>query len=71
MLRLLDEVGNRRFSIGSPGHYQRGFEWLETLRSRGFAVRKLVHPARCHTGALGALTNGLQFVALLERVHGE
>ncbi len=68
-LRLLDEVGNRRFAIGSPGHYQRGFEWLEQLRALGFTVRKFVHPAPCHVGPLGALTNGLQFVALLERTR--
>ena len=67
VLRILDEIGNRRFGIGSPGHYQRGFAWLESLRAQGFVVRTLLHPARCHEGLL-ALTNGLQFVALLERL---
>jgi hypothetical protein len=66
-LRLLDEIGNRRFSIGSPGHYQKGFAWLDTLRGSGFLVRRLIHPAGVHVGPLGFLTNGLQFVALLER----
>ena len=69
MLRVLDEIGNRRFAIGSPGHYQRGFEWLALLREHGFSVRELLHPAPCHVGPLGALTNRLQFVALLERTR--
>jgi SAM-dependent methyltransferase len=71
MLRLLDEIGNRRFSISSPGRYQRGFDWLEALCARGFTVRALVHPAPCHAGVLGALTNRWQFVALLERPDGD
>lgn len=70
-LRLLDEIGNRRFAIGSPGRYQRGFAWFDVLRSCGFEVRFLVHPAPCHTGLLGALTNRLQFVALFERAHAD
>ena len=67
MLRVLDEIGNRRFSIRSPGRYQRGFEWISWLETKGFALRSLTHPARCHARLLGALTNRLQFVALLER----
>jgi SAM-dependent methyltransferase len=66
VLRLLDEIGNRRFAIGSPGHYQRGFTWFDLLRSEGFGLRTLIHPARCHVGMLG-LTNRLQFLALFER----
>jgi hypothetical protein len=67
MLRLLDEIGNRRFAIGSPGHYQAGDSWFAVLRGEGFVLRKIVHPARCHIGALGAATNRLQFVASFER----
>ena len=66
-LRVLDEIGNRRFSIGSPGNYQHRFEWFDRLAECGFSMRKLVHPAPCHTGWLGAATNRLQFVALFER----
>lgn len=66
-LRVLDEIGNRRFSIRSPGRYQRGFEWIERLGAQGFTLQALVHPLRCHTGLLGALTNRLQFIAMLER----
>ena len=69
MLRILDEIGNRRFAINSPGHYQRGFAWLDALRGCGFVPRTLLHPAGCHVGPL-ALTNCLQFVALLERPSG-
>ena len=65
-LRILDEIGNRRFSIGSPGNYQNGFRWFEALRADGFVLRNLVHPARCHTGLLGAATNRLQFIGLFE-----
>ena len=66
VLRILDEIGNRRFSIGSPGHYQRGFAWFDVLRTAGFEARTVIHPAPCHAGLLG-LTNRLQFVALFER----
>ena len=31
----------------------------------------MIHPAPCHTGALGALTNRLQFVAVFERTHAD
>jgi len=70
VLRILDEIGNRRFSIGSPGHYQRGSAWLDLLRAEGFVVRTLIHPAPCHVGLLG-LTNRLQFVALFERCESD
>jgi SAM-dependent methyltransferase len=49
-LRLLDEVGNRRFGIVSPGLYQRGWEWLPWLEAEGFRQKALVHPLRCHEG---------------------
>ena len=69
-LRAMDEIGNRRFGIGSPGNYQRGFEWFRVLEAGGYRLHHLVHPARCHTGAMGALTNRLQFVALFEKQRG-
>jgi SAM-dependent methyltransferase len=66
-LCVLDEVGNRRFGIPSPYHYQRGREWFPVIEEQGFRLKRLVHPAPCHTGPLGWTTNGLQFVALWER----
>lgn len=66
-LAVLDELGNRRFGIPSPGRYQRGWAWLQHLARAGFTTRRMVHPAACHAGLLGALTNGLQFVAAFER----
>lgn len=67
MLIMMDEAGNRRFRIPSPGLYQRAWEWIEHISSLGFVLRTLQHPAPCHGGRLGKLTNHLQFVALLER----
>lgn len=66
-LKILDEIGNRRFGILSPGRYQRAWAWLEHLESLGFTVAFLQHPAICHSGVLGSLTNSLQFIALLEK----
>lgn len=66
-LVVLDELGNRRFGIPSPGTYQREWTWLTHLASRGFHVRTMIHPAPCQRGLLGALTNPLQFVAVFER----
>jgi SAM-dependent methyltransferase len=66
-LFVLDQLGNRRFGVQSPGHYQREFDWLALLEVAGFHRRALIHPARCHTGAVGMMTNRLQFLALLER----
>lgn len=66
-LAMLDELGNRRFGIPSPGRYQRGWEWLPPLAAAGFRPVQMVHPARCQTGMLGVLTNPLQFVAAFER----
>ncbi|MEX2269841.1 MAG: methyltransferase domain-containing protein [Vicinamibacterales bacterium] len=68
-LAVMDELGNRRFGIESPGRYQRGWDWLDHLADAGFGVRQLIHPASCHSGILGALTNRLQFVAVFERVN--
>ena len=70
-LTILDEIGNRRFGIPSPGAYQRDWSWLPALQSRGFVPRTMIHPAPCHAGVLGALTNRLQFVAIFERTHAD
>ena len=70
-LSLMDELGNRRFGIPSPGKYQRRWSWLPRLESHGFVPRTMIHPARCHTGRFGAVTNGLQFVAVFERAHAD
>ena len=67
-LAILDELGNRRFGITSPQHYQRGTEWTAQLASRGWKMRTMIHPCQCHTGLLGTLSNHLQYVALYERV---
>ena len=69
LLKALDEAGNRRFGVGSPGNYQRGFDWFEILEARGYRVHTLIHPAECHRMLLGTLTNRLQFVALFERTR--
>ncbi len=66
-LAVLDELGNRRFGVPSPYRYQQAWEWDDWLRTEGFLCRTVVHPAPCHVGPLGLLTNGLQFVALWER----
>lgn len=70
-LAVMDEIGNRRFGIPSPGTYQRDWSWLPRLRSHGFTPRTMIHPAPCHTGIFGALTNRLQFVAVFERTHAD
>lgn len=67
VLAVLDELGNRRFGIPSPYAYQHGWAWIEAIERAGFARRGWVHPARCHTGVLGAATNRLQFLGLWER----
>jgi len=66
-LAILDELGNRRFGIPSPQHYQRAWEWSKHLASRNWKTRAIIHPCPCHTGPLGALSNHLQYVALYER----
>lgn len=66
-LAVLDEIGNRKFGIPSLYQYQKRWEWFDIARSEGFELRKLVYPAPVHIGALGVLTNALQFVALWER----
>jgi SAM-dependent methyltransferase len=66
-LALFDEIGNRRFGIPSPYHYQKDWEWSSLIEQAGFVRRQLVHPAPCHVGPLGWATNQLQFVSLWER----
>lgn len=68
-LAVLDEIGNRRFGIPSPQHYQYSSQWTEYLKLRGWALRQMIHPSPCHVGALGALTNRLQYIALYERLE--
>ncbi|RYG64916.1 methyltransferase domain-containing protein [bacterium] len=67
-LCLLDEIGNRKFGIPSLYQYQRRWSWFKVIEKQGFVLRKLVYPAPCHVGVLGALTNPLQFIGLWERV---
>ena len=66
-LAVLDELGNRRFGIPSTYRYQRKWEWHAQLLAAGWQSISFIHPAPCHTGALGAMTNSLQYVALYER----
>ena len=66
-LCLLDEIGNRRFGIRSVYRYQRGWEWSELLEANGFQSIRKIHPARCHAGLLGRLTNRLQYLELWRR----
>lgn len=65
-LAALDELGNRRFGIPSPGRYQRDWAWVKSLESQGFVRSAFVHPMPCHVGLLSS-TNGLQFLALWRR----
>lgn len=66
-LSILDELGNRRFGIPSPQHYQRDWEWTEHLATRNWKMRTMIYPCQCHSGMLGELSNQLQYVALYER----
>lgn len=66
-LCLLDEIGNRRFGVPSLYRYQERWAWDRIFETTGFRSRRLIHPAPCHSGILGSLTNDLQFIALWER----
>jgi ubiquinone/menaquinone biosynthesis C-methylase UbiE len=66
-LAVLDELGNRRFGIPSPQHYQYSSQWTEHLKARGWILRQLIDQCPCHSGVLGAMTNRLQYLALYER----
>ena len=67
VLCLLNEIGNRRFGIPSPYHYQKNWEWSPCIEDAGFVLRQTIHPTRCHSGPLGWATNALQFISLWER----
>lgn len=66
-LAVLDELGNRRFGIPSPYHYQRKWEWHDHLLATGWCPISFLNPVPCHTGVLGAMTNSLQYIAFYER----
>ncbi len=66
-LAVLDELGNRRFGIPSPGRYQRNWAWAAWLESRGWRRVYWQHPVASHVGLMGRATNGLQFVGLWQR----
>jgi SAM-dependent methyltransferase len=66
MLFLLDELGNRRFGIPSPGNYQRNWQWGKFLEKNGWQQVSLVYPCESHSGLLGIVTNHLQYIALYE-----
>lgn len=66
-LAVFDELGNRRFGIPTPQHYQRGDEWTRHLEARGWVLRRMLHPCNCHAGWLGRASNHLQYMALYER----
>lgn len=66
-LAVLDELGNRRFGIPSPGRYQRDWAWARWLEGRGLERVHWQHPVASHVGLMGRATNGLQFVGLWRR----
>lgn len=66
-LCVMDELGNRRFSIPSLYHYQKRWSWVELIESSGFRRVSLIESPQVHTGLLGAATNSLQFIGLWER----
>jgi SAM-dependent methyltransferase len=68
VLAALDELGNRRFGIPSPRHYQQRWSWVTWLEAQGWERCHWSHPMPCHRGPL-ALTNPLQFMALWKRMH--
>ena len=67
-LAVLDELGNRKFGIPCLYRYQHRWDWFPIIEEAGFRLVRLIHPAPCHTGLLGRLTNPLQFAAIWERV---
>lgn len=66
-LIALDEVGNFRRGVACPRNYQRRFEWVERIESRGLRRVAWLHPAPVHPGLLGRTTNGLQFIGLWKK----
>lgn len=68
LLIALDEIGNRRFGVASPGHYQERWGWEPSLRAAGFERVAHIYPMECHGGPLGRCTNHLQFMSLWRRI---
>lgn len=66
-LTVFDELGNRRFGVDSPRHYQHLWSWDTTMRAAGFELERRVHPAPVHSTPVLRATNGLQFIALWRR----
>ncbi len=69
LLILLDELGNRKFGIPSPGHYQKAWEWLPVLAEAGFRLERLVHPSPCNGPLLDPVAASTQFIALWSRAE--
>lgn len=67
VLSIMDEMGNRRFGIPSPYHYQYNWGWIRWLSRRGFERLDWAHPMECHAGMM-AVTNRLQFLGLWRRL---
>lgn len=66
-LCALDELGNRKFGIPCLYKHQKGWTWFETIRSAGFELVRLEHPAPCHTGIM-RFVDRFEFVSLWRRV---
>lgn len=66
-LAVLDELGNRKFGIPSPYHYQKKWAWRKHMSKNGWNEQFFLHPAPCHSGLMGSATNSLQYVALYSR----
>jgi SAM-dependent methyltransferase len=67
-ISVLDELGNRRFGVPSPHHYQRGWEWLPVFERAGFERCELRHPILCETRpVLSRLANDFQFIGRWRR----
>ena len=69
LLTMLDELGNRKFGIPSPGNYQKAWEWLPVLTKAGFKLETLVHPSPCNGPLLDSIAAPTQFLALWSRVE--
>jgi SAM-dependent methyltransferase len=69
-LMIMDEIGNRRFGVPSVYKYQHRWEWETVMRAAGLERIHQLHPLACHTGVLGKLTNGLQFLSLWQQGKG-
>lgn len=66
-LYVMDEMGNRRFKIPSPGNYQKNWSWDAYFERGGFKLRSRLNPVECHQGLLGRLTNRYQYIDIWER----